>query len=208
MAHYSTDQPIKSEIPLYKQSYGYSCGPASLVMVLGSLDPKVPLNLDLEVALWNDANLGESMATSAYGLALGALLKGYGARVYANGDGIGFIKGVMKHFPLLNVKAMTRHFEGHKAEARKLGIEEIVIKIELTHIRAELERGIYPIVLISSKLMGDLIGIPHWVVVTGIMDGKVILNNPETGRTEAHSTKRFLKDLGWGEQTRMVCVGG
>ncbi len=177
-------------------------------MVLGSLDPNLSLDLDLEVALWNDANLGESKATSAYGLALGALKKGYSARVYANGDGIGFIKGVLKHFPSLNVKAMTRHFEAQKAEARKLGIEEIVIKTELTHIRAELERGTHPIVLISSKLMGEFIGIPHWVVVTGIMDGKVILNNPETGRTETYSTRRFLKYQGWGEQTRMVCVGG
>ena len=51
--------------PLYKQSYGYSCGPAGLCMVLGALDKDLALNLDLEEALWDYANLGESNATSS-----------------------------------------------------------------------------------------------------------------------------------------------
>ena len=194
------------QVPLYKQSYGYSCGPASLVMALGTLDPDITLNHELEVALWDDANLGESQATSSYGLALGALKKGYGVRVYANGEGIGFIEGILKYISKNKVHNITRHFENQKNEARKLGIEEIEKKTELNEIQAELERGCYPIILISSKMMGEWVGIPHWVVVTGVKDEIVTINNPETARVETYSIKKFLKYLGWGDQTRMISV--
>ncbi|MDO9536894.1 MAG: peptidase C39 family protein [Thermoplasmata archaeon] len=190
--------------PLYRQSFPYSCGPASLIMALGALSPDLDLNQELEVALWNDSNLGESRATSSYGLALAALRRGFGARVYANGKGVGFIGSILEHFPAANGNNIRQHFELQKVRARELGVEEVARKTELNDIRAELE--CFPIVLISSKMMGDFIGIPHWVLVTGVDDGNVTINNPETGRSESYSHKRFLKYLGWGDQTRMVCV--
>ena len=68
--------------PMYRQSYGYSCGPASLLMVMGAIDKDLELNEPLEVAVWEDANLVESRATSSYGLALAALRRGFKAKVF------------------------------------------------------------------------------------------------------------------------------
>jgi predicted double-glycine peptidase len=192
--------------PLYKQSFGYSCGPASLLMVLGSLDSGLKLDMDTEVSVWEDANLVESRATSAHGLALAALKRGFAARVYADSDGIGFTRRLKKHFPSIDVERMNTLFEDTRRKALELGLGEIRTEITIDTIADEIDKGIRPIVLISTRLMGELIAIPHWVVVTGIDDRSVTIQNPEHARTERYSLKRFSKNMGFQGSKRLVCI--
>jgi len=199
---------MAEDLPLFKQNHGFSCGPASLLMVMGSLDRNLILDGSLEMSLWEDANLGESKATSSYGLALAALKRGFGARVYANGEGIGFVGRLVKHFPRIDAKKMDQHYQRSKSKARELGVEEVEKKVGLEEISTELEKGVNPMILISSRMMGEIIGIPHWVVLTRVSKEEVHLVNPEWATRESYTHKRFLKHLGWGDQTRMVCVFG
>jgi len=197
---------MTDEVPLYKQSYGYSCGPASLLMVIGSLDRNIVLREPLEMEIWADANLGESRATSAYGLALAALKRGFRARVWSETEGIGFEKRLKEHFPAIDLNKMFSLFEKKKAQARELGVEEIKERVTLDFIEKELLSGNHPIVLVSSGMMGEWVQIPHWVVVTGTDKNRVAIQNPETARIETYRKKRFLKYLGFQGETRMVSV--
>jgi len=197
---------MTGEVPLYKQSYGYSCGPASLLMVIGSLDQNIDLVEPLEMEIWADANLGESKATSAYGLALAALRRGFRARVWSENDGIGFERRLKEHFPAIDLGKMLSAFEKKKAQARELGVEEIKERVDLDIIEKELLSGNHPIVLISSGMMGEWVQIPHWVVITRMDRSRVTIQNPETARIETYRKKRFLKYLGFQGETRMVSV--
>ncbi|MGA1820275.1 MAG: peptidase C39 family protein [Thermoplasmatota archaeon] len=197
---------MTGEVPLYKQSYGYSCGPASLLMVIGSLDRGIILREPLEMEVWADANLGESKATSAYGLALAALKRGFGARVWSETDGIGFEKRLKEHFPAIDIKRMVSLYKAKKEQARELGVEESRERVDLDIIEKELQAGRHPIILVSSGMMGEWVQIPHWIVVTGMEKGRVTIQNPETARIETYRKKRFLKYLGFQGETRMVSV--
>jgi ABC-type bacteriocin/lantibiotic exporter with double-glycine peptidase domain len=192
--------------PMYQQSYGYSCGPASLLMVLGAIDKNLKLTESLEVDVWEDANLVESRATSSYGLALAALRRGFKAKVYADGDGIGFTRRLKDHFPQIDVSRMDDLFQRTKNKARKFGVEEILRTATIEDIREELKIGAHPIVLISTRMMWELRPIPHWIVVISADDGVIKIQNPETARIETYKEKRFKKYMGFEGQMRMVCI--
>ncbi len=197
---------MASEIPMYQQSYGYSCGPASLLMAMGAIDKKMKLDEPLEVAVWDDSNLVESRATSSYGLALAALKRGFRAKVYADGDGIGFTGRLKQHFPEIDVDNMDSLFQKKKISARELGVEEVMKTATIEDIKNEIEMGSHPIVLISTRLMWELRPIPHWIVVTSVEKGKIKIQNPETARIETFRQKRFQKHMGFDGQMRMVCI--
>jgi len=197
---------MTGEVPLYKQSYGYSCGPASLLMVIGSLDSRIILREPLEMEIWADANLGESRATSAYGLALAALKRGFKAKVWSENEGVGFERRLKEHFPAIDMDNMLSLFNEKKEQARDLGVEEVREPVDLDVIEKELRAGNHPIILVSSGMMGEWVQIPHWVVVTRVEKGRVTIQNPETARRETYRKKRFLKYLGFQGETRMVSV--
>lgn len=192
--------------PMYKQSYGYSCGPASLLMVMGAIDSDMKLNESLEIAVWEDANLVESRATSSYGLALAAMKRGFTTKVYADGDGIGFTRRLKDHFPRIDVGRMDDLFQQKKLEARELGVKEVHRTATIEDIKIELEKGAHPIVLISTRLMWELRPIPHWIVVISADNGVIRIQNPETARVETYKEKRFRKYMGFEDQMRMVCI--
>ncbi|MGA1849091.1 MAG: peptidase C39 family protein [Thermoplasmatota archaeon] len=194
------------EVPLYKQSFGYSCGPASLMMVLGSLDGDITLDMDQEISIWEDANLGESRATSAHGLALAAMRKGFRARVFADTEGIGFTRRLKRHFPAIDVDRMDALFTETRERALALGLAEVRSEITLDTLRGELGKGIKPIVLISTRLMGELVAIPHWVVITAMDERNVTIQNPEHATVERYSLKRFNRHLGFRGSRRVVSI--
>jgi predicted double-glycine peptidase len=202
----SNTASMPEEVPMYRQSYGYSCGPASLLMVMGSINRKLELDESLEIEVWEDANLVESRATSSYGLALAAMKRGFRARVYSDGDGIGFTRRLKDHFPHIDVRRMDDLFQQKKSKAKKLGVEEVERTATMDDIRKELEKGAHPIVLISTRMMWELRPIPHWVVVISADNTTVKIQNPETARIETYKERRFRKYMGFDGQMRMVCI--
>jgi len=204
--HFSVIEVMAQKVPMYQQSYGYSCGPASLLMVMGSIDRSLELDEPHEIAIWEDANLVESRATSSYGLAFAALNRGFKAKVYADGDGIGFTGRLKDHFPQIDVNRMEDLFQQKKAKAREMGVEEIHRTATIDDIMDELKNGAHPIVLISSRMMWELRPIPHWIVVISVNDRYITIQNPETARKERYRIKRFNKYMGFDGQMRMVCI--
>ncbi|MFO8051569.1 MAG: peptidase C39 family protein [Thermoplasmatota archaeon] len=194
------------DFQLYKQSHGYSCGPAALMMVMAALGDDTLMNVRLEDSIWGDANLVESRATSSYGLALAALKRGHSAEVMTDSDRVAFADRLKRHLPEMDLKKLDREFRRAKEEARELGVRETRKHVGTQDIRRELDEGNLPMVLISTRLMWELRPIPHWVVATGMDQREVTIANPEHGRLERYRLKRFDKYLGYDGHTCMVCI--
>jgi predicted double-glycine peptidase len=197
---------MAGEVPMYQQSFGYSCGPASLIMVMSAIDGDLKLNEELEISVWDDANLVESRATSSYGLALAAVKRGFRAKVYTDGDGIGFAGRLKAHFPQIDIRRMDDLFQRKKLQAREMGVEEVRKTATLIDMDNELKKGYHPIVLVSTRLMWEVRPIPHWIVIISIDERNVTIQNPETARIETYKRGRFEKYMGFDGQMRMICI--
>ncbi len=205
--HISQVHSISMErVPLYRQSFGFSCGPAALMMVLNGIDPDIPMNLETELSIWRDAALMESKATSTFGLASAARNRGYRVKVQTDSDGIGFTSRLKKHFPLINVDLMDLVHDHTRKQALKNGVVWKKDQVTLEDIESEVDAGNFPIVLISSRMMREIVGIPHWVVVIGYDEKNFMINNPETARGERYGRKRFDRYLGFTGYRSMITI--
>lgn len=194
------------EMPSYMQSFGFSCGPAALMMVMKDLREDLFLDRDLELDIWRDATLMESKATSSFGLALAAKRRGFHVTVRTDSEKIGFTSRLKSHFPGINVEFMELLFDHTRNTALKEGVIWERKKVDLDDVRREVDEERFPIVLISSKMMREAVGIPHWVVVVGYDNRYFWINNPETARKERYTKKRFEKYLGFTNYRCMVVV--
>ena len=177
-----------------------------MLSVLHRMDPNVPLDNDTEMDLWRDSHLCESYATSAAGLALAALRRGFKARIVADRPGIGFDRILKEHFPLIDMGMMRDLYDHTVSRARSFGIEEVFKDVGMDDIRSEIERGILPIVMISTALMDEDVPIPHWVIVFDVGPDVVEIANPETAALERYPSEKFEASLGYQGYKAMVAV--
>ena len=70
-------RPIHLKVPFYRQHYDFTCGPASLMMVMKYFDNNLHLSKDLETDIWREDNMVEVYGTSRYGLAYSAAVRGF-----------------------------------------------------------------------------------------------------------------------------------
>jgi hypothetical protein len=184
-------------VTVHKQSYGFSCGPAALLTVMHDLDGRIPLDHDTEIDLWKDANLHESYATSAHGLANAALRRGFKAKVIADRPGIGFESKLKEHFPIIEDRILHSIYDHTVARAKELGLEEEFVRVDVELIEVLAASNMRPIVLISTDLMDEDVPIPHWIVILSVDRNEVLIANPETGATEVYPREKFGAYLGY-----------
>ena len=194
------------DIPLYKQSFEFSCGPAALMMVMKSLDPDLIIDRSLELDIWRDSALMESRGTSSFGLGLAALRRGYEVVVQTDCRKIGFIDILRDRFPDIDVEFMEMLFDHTRDEATKEGVNWDKRHLYMDDIVRAVNRGSSPIVLISSEMMGEEEGIPHWVVVVEVDEGSVVMNNPETAMRERYERDHFDRYLGFSGNRCMILL--
>ena len=115
-----------------------------------------------------------------FGLAVAARRRGFRVEVQVSGAGALFLDSVRNE----DKRAVMRLVQsGFREEARELGIPIGRRRYDLADLRAWLERGAIPVVLISSyRLYGEKI--PHWVVVTDCDRHFVYLNDPYVDKKE------------------------
>lgn len=168
---------IHLPIPFYRQHYDFTCGPACLMMAMKYLDESRVLSKELEIDIWREANLVAVPGTSRYGLAYSAASRGFCARVASNTGGIDFVE---KIDPPLDDEAMDllrSQFSERQIRCRNLGVRESRAPFTLRTLRAALVRNHVPLIVTSTWFYSGE-DLPHWVVVTGIDDGKLSFFNP------------------------------
>ncbi len=170
--------PYNLDIPYYAQTFDFTCGAASLMMVLKRFDPSIELNRTLELELWREATTifmtSGIGGCSAQGLALAAIRRGLKAKVVITDSNTPFIDSVRNQHKKEAIEIVHTHFMEQLAQA---GQPVVVSAFGKDEIIEALERKAVPILLVSGyRLYKERI--PHWVVVTGFDEHFIYIHDP------------------------------
>lgn len=167
------------KVPYVSQRTPFTCGPASLLMVLGAQNPQADMSFDHELDIWREATT--IYMTSGHGgchptgLALAAKRRGLNAEVWLNDDQPLFVDGVrdeLKKTVLVSCHAKFQReseAEGVLVHGQPLFAKELIEAVD---------KGQWVIVLISTYRL-DGKKSPHWVVVTGYDDQHIYVHDPD-----------------------------
>ncbi len=166
-------------VPYYAQTTEFSCGPAALMMALAALDPEYHPDRREELRIWREATTiymtSGHGGCGPHGLALAAWRRGLDATIYISQEGPLFLEGVRRE----EKKSVLRQVhEDYLAELADTDVALHHVPIELDTLRAALNSGHVPLVLISTYSFNRNKA-PHWVVVAAMDDRFVYIHDPE-----------------------------
>jgi ribosomal protein S18 acetylase RimI-like enzyme len=170
--------PDLVRVPYYQQGLDFTCGPAALMMAMGALNSRIPLNPKLELRLWREATTifmtSGHGGCGPYGMALAAYKRGFGVEIYLNSAQVFLVDSVRSP---MKKEVMRLVQEDLLEELANLPIPLAYRPLSLDELRAKFEAGAIPVVLISSyRIYHEKF--PHWVVVTGFDDKYIYIHDP------------------------------
>ncbi len=158
--------------PYYAQTLDFTCGPCALLMAMAALDPSVAIDRTAEIRLWREATTIFMAAghggCGPFGLALAAVKRGFGVRVYAPTGIKLFVDSVRNPLKKAVIALVEADF---KSELVATQTKIVATSLSPLSVAEHLRNGEVPIVLTSLWRLHGEKG-PHWVVVTGF-DGAV-----------------------------------
>lgn len=171
-------EPTLRPTPWYPQSTEFTCGPAALMMAMGSINPTLPLNQGLEMDIWREATT--IFMTSGLGgchpvgLALSARRRNFSADVYLNTRATLFVDGVRAP---LKKQVLSLVHEQFIQRAGEQGVDVHYEEINQLQIEAWLKQGCAVIILISTYRL-DGKKAPHWVTITSMDERCLYVHDP------------------------------
>jgi len=170
--------PDIARVPYYHQTLDFTCGPASLLMAMHSLDKHIAFERHLEIQLWRESTTVFMTAghggCGPHGLALAARHRGFEVEMFLSEEGALFIDSVRSDEKKEVMALVQEQFEQEVAET---GIPVHYRQLDLDEMRSAFERGGIPVVLISSyRIYKEKF--PHWVVVTGFDERYIYVHDP------------------------------
>lgn len=152
-------------VPYHRQTTRFTCGPASLLMAMGALQPGRMPGRQEEIALWREATTIVSLAgpggCDPTGLALAAEARGFDARVFLSTRGPVLIERADTDAKRDLIRFVQAEFR-ERVAAASLPLEERAFTIE--DIRAALAAGSVVLVLVSQTLTQGR-DTPHWILL-------------------------------------------
>jgi hypothetical protein len=185
----------RGRVPHYNQTTDFSCGPSSLLMAMKSLDPKIDFSRTHELLLWREANtifMGGAGhgGCGATGLALAAHRRGFDVEVWVSHTGT--LLG-SRPKDKGRAKVMSLLQQADRAEMKRLKIPYRIGARSIDDLHADMANGAVPVVLVSMEYIHKD-PTAHWVVVTGIDDENVTVNDPWISKNLGH-TRRTVTDF-------------
>lgn len=178
---YRPENALNQEVPRYQQTTDFTCGPASLIMAMASLQPKqIKMTQELELDIWREATT--IFMTSGHGgchpigLGLAAQRRGFKAQVYVNSQAPLFVVGVRNAHKKEVMTVVDKQFR-KQAKAEGVNVKHVDVSQDL--IEKWLKQGCAVIMLISTYRM-DGKKTPHWVTLTGMDDLCLYVHDPDT----------------------------
>ena len=179
--------PDLASVPYYEQSLEFTCGPAALMMAFKTLDPAIEMNRRLELQLWREATTifmtSGHGGCGPYGLALAAAQRGFRVDLYVTDEGVHMIDSVRSE---QKKEVMRLVQEEMQEELEALGVPLRSTAVSAAEIEECVASGGIPLVLISSWQIYNAKA-PHWVVVTGLDDHFIYVNDPFVDRDEGET---------------------
>ena len=184
----------RGSVPYYNQTTDFTCGPSSLLMAMKTLDPKVDFSRTHELLLWREANtifMGgpHHGGCGATGLALAAHRRGFAVEVWVNHKGT-LLGSRPKDKDRARVMSLLQ--QADLAEMKRLKIPYRIGARSIDDLRRDMDDGAIPVVLVNMHYIHQD-PTAHWVVVTGIDDDNVTVNDPWVSKDKGH-TRRTVTD--------------
>ena len=170
------------DVPYYQQTHTATCGPACLMMVMKYWDSSQEFSRQLEFQLWKkSSSLFLFGGTFQFGLAAAAARLGFKTEIYQK---VPFSDNYPKFPQTMN---LIENIVSYKA--RRLHIPIRNGQETLTVIDDALRQSIPPIVFVNLyPLLGE--NVFHWIVVTGLDEQNVYVNDPYVPRGFALKQKK------------------
>jgi ribosomal protein S18 acetylase RimI-like enzyme len=176
---------ISRPTPWYQQTTEFTCGPACLMMAMASFGNTINCHQLLELDIWREATT--VFMTSGhggchpFGLALAAKRRGFEVLVTLNTNQTLFVEGVRSENKKQIIEIVHQQFL-HECTTQGIAVQYE----DLTQYQVEswLKEGYAVLVLISTYRM-DGEKTPHWVVVTGIDDTCLYVNDSHVNSSKS-----------------------
>ena len=161
------------------QSTDFTCGPASLLMAMAAQEPGRSIDEGEEIRIWREATTvfmtSGHGGCGPHGLALAAHARGYEVRLIVSHEGPLFLDTVRDDRKKAVLERVHAAFE---ADIREVGLDVECGPITADILADALAEGWVPVILISSYRFNREKS-PHWVVVTGVGERIVLVNDPD-----------------------------
>ncbi|BBP42543.1 ribosomal protein S18-alanine N-acetyltransferase [Thiosulfativibrio zosterae] len=165
--------------PYYEQTTEFSCGPASLMMALQTLNHRYDMNRAEELQIWREATTifmtSGHGGCSPHGLALSAWRRGLKVHLYINTPDVPFMDGVRDNEKKQVIELVHEEFMRQISET---DIEVSVQSLEAEQLESILQQGL-PILALISTWRLNRNKAPHWVYLAASDEGFVYINDPD-----------------------------
>ncbi len=172
---------MKFNVPYYAQTSEFTCGPACVVMVMKHFDPRTRTDRYLEFEIWRQCNMIGVRGADPYGLSVPLLNRGYQVfLVTRRKKTVNYPvwkRAVRSRFSIGEIELSLLGMSQNQRKALNNGLNVQYKRPVVADIVRKLRDGIIPIALVHMGVVHGL-NIPHWVVVTGADDRKVVFNDP------------------------------
>ncbi|MGQ0537180.1 MAG: peptidase C39 family protein [Methanobacteriota archaeon] len=202
---------LRLPVPAYHQTFEFSCGPASLLMAMGTFDKRLVLDRASEIDIWRTATVVEVGGCSQFGVALAAHKAGHRVRLLTTTEQLPFRDRAVAFFKQIDVTLMDTLYADTVKKCRAARIPVELREFGVEEVEAALKRHEVPILYTTTKIAGDD-DIPHWVVVSGMRrDGSAFfIHNPYKDSKQmgdAVSRATLEKYFGFDGARAVVLVG-
>ncbi|MEP0071928.1 MAG: peptidase C39 family protein [Marinomonas sp.] len=176
---YSADEQISRPLSWLAQGTPFTCGPASLQMVLSALSSDYQATPNDELEIWREATT--IFMTSGHGgchpmgLALAAQKRGLTAEVWLSEEGPLFVDSVRDELKKEVITRVHKSF-AQQCESSHISVHYSVMPLE--QLIRSFDAGALAIILISTFRM-DGKKSPHWVVMSGYNEDCILVHDPD-----------------------------
>lgn len=213
-------QPQPDELPQqvvhYSQSTDFTCGPASLMMAMKTLQPTLHLDQGLELQLWREATTifmtSGHGGCSAQGLALAAWRRHFDTTLITNSHDVPFVNSVRSEDKKVVMEQVHQDF---MRQLESSTVKQQTRPLDVNVLREYLNDDALAVVLISSYRLNRSKS-PHWVVLVSISDTFVYFHDPDINWDDDKTLtdsfyvpvthKEFNRMLGYGKPRYQAAV--
>ncbi len=181
-------QPVnRLQVPYYRQTTEFTCGPASLLMAMSALRPELEQSQEMELQLWRESTTifmtSGHGGCGPHGLALAAYRRGFRVEMYLSKQDVLFIDSVRSPEKRQIISLVQEDF------MRQLRTTSVAIhyrRVTLDELTQHLDAGRIPLILISTYRINRNKA-PHWVVITAHDSHFIYIHDPEVEQ-EQHAS--------------------
>ncbi len=160
-----------AELPYYRQSTEFTCGPVAALTAASALGLAPTLDRSAELQFWREST--SAPGCDGYGLATALAARGVRARVVVNTTSALQVESAPAPWQV-DLREFTQ--QGFRAELERLGIEVDIAEPSIGEALAQVERGRLALLLIDeAEMHGE--ACPHWVVLHGALPRIRLVNN-------------------------------